>query len=103
MVLCYSRLMYVEFTVSQTLEHFLAGLYIPDFSALNPAARVWLDTVANSNRPNRYKITPSVEIPRFTWKRPSLTSRFGNAFSVCGRDSWVNDPDSVPSGCSDSS
>jgi hypothetical protein len=24
MVLCYSRLMYLEFTVSQTLEHFLA-------------------------------------------------------------------------------
>ena len=24
MVLCYSRMMYVEFTVSQTMEHFLA-------------------------------------------------------------------------------
>jgi transposase len=125
MVLCYSRMMYVEFTVSQTMEHFLAchqhafeyfggiphkimvdnlksavlkralgdapvfnpkyldfathngftitpcnvgkgnekgrvengvgyvkknflaGLQIPDFSALNPAARQWLDTVAN--------------------------------------------------------
>ena len=126
MVLCYSRLMYVEFTVSQTMEHFLgchlnafeffaariparimvdnlksavlqrsighapvfnpryadfarhhrfeiapcnvgaghekgrveagvgyvkknflAGLDIPDFRALNPAARHWLDTVAN--------------------------------------------------------
>ena len=125
MVLCYSRLMYVEFTVSQTMEHFLAchqhafaffggvphsimvdnlksavlkrtlgeapvfnpkyadfathhgfrimpcnvgkgnekgrvengvgyvkknflaGLELPDFRALNPAARHWLDTVAN--------------------------------------------------------
>jgi transposase len=125
MVLCYSRMMYVEFTVSQTMEHFLAchqhafeffggiphtvmvdnlksavlqralgeapvfnpkyldfarhsgftiapcnvgkgnekgrvengvgyvkknflaGLDLPDFSALNPAARYWLDTVAN--------------------------------------------------------
>src|SRR5262252_729331 len=125
MVLCYSRLLYVEFTVSQTMEHFLAchqhafdcfggiphkvmvdnlksavlkravgdapvlnpkyldfathygftitpcnvgkgnekgrvengvgyvkknflaGLEIPDFSVLNPAARQWLDTVAN--------------------------------------------------------
>lgn len=125
MVLCYSRMLYVEFTVSQTMEHFLAchqhafeffggiphkvmvdnlksavlqralgeapvfnpkyldfathhgftiapcnvgkgnekgrvengvgyvkknflaGLEIPDFSALNPAARHWLDTVAN--------------------------------------------------------
>ena len=126
MVLCYSRMMYVEFTVSQTLEHFLgchrnafeffdarvparvmidnlrsavlqravgqapvfhpryadfarhhrfeiapcnvgaghekgrveasvgyvkknflAGFDIPDFQALNPACRRWLDTVAN--------------------------------------------------------
>lgn len=125
MVLCYSRLMYVEFTVSQTMEHFLAchqhafeafggvpqtvmvdnlksavlrrtlgqepmlnpkyvdfanhmgftiapcnvgkgnekgrvengvgyvkknflaGLDLPPFSALNPAAKQWLDTVAN--------------------------------------------------------
>ena len=125
MVLCYSRLMYVEFTVSQTMEHFLAchenawaacggvvsrvmvdnlksavlqrlagtapvfnaryldyarhagftisacnvaaghekgrvesavgyvkknflnGLELSDFSAVNPAARVWLDTIAN--------------------------------------------------------
>lgn len=125
MVLCYSRLMYLEFTVSQTMEHFLAchqhafeafggvpqtvmvdnlksavlqrltgqapvfnpryldfaqhhgfrivpcavgkgnekgrveagvgyvkknllaGLDIPDFHALNPAARQWLDTIAN--------------------------------------------------------
>jgi len=125
MVLCYSRMMYVEFTVSQTMEHFLAchqhafeafggvtknvmvdnlksavlrralgqapvfnpkyldfanhmgftitpcgvgkgnekgrvenavgyvkknflaGLDIPDFSALAPAAKHWLDTVAN--------------------------------------------------------
>lgn len=126
MVLCYSRLMYLEFTVSQTMEHFLAchqhafeffgtrvpmkimvdnlksavlqrltgqapvfnpryldfaqhhgfqivpcavgkgnekgrveagvgyvkknllaGLEMPEFSALNPAARQWLDTIAN--------------------------------------------------------
>lgn len=125
MVLCYSRLMYVEFTVSQTMEHFLAahehafaafggcparlmidnlksavlqrvvgeapvfnaryldfarhwgfaispcnvakgnekgrvengvgyikknflnGLYLLDFSAVNPAAQLWLETIAN--------------------------------------------------------
>jgi transposase len=125
MVLCYSRLMYLEFTVSQTMEHFLAchehafaalngvvakvmvdnlksavlqrlageaplfnaryldfarhfgfdivacnvgranekgrvengvgyvkknllnGLELSDFNAINPAARIWLDTVAN--------------------------------------------------------
>jgi transposase len=136
MVLCYSRMMYVEFTVSQTLEHFLGchqnafhyfgavpekimvdnlksavlkrltgqapmlnpkykdfadhygfdvapcgvgkgnekgrvengvgyvkknflnGLEIPDFSAVNPAAMHWLDTVAN------------VRIHRETGKKP---------------------------------
>ena len=125
MVLCYSRIMYLEFTVSQTMEHFLAchehafaaiggvpskimidnlrsavlqrlvgespvfnpqyldfsghwgftiapcnvgkgnekgrvengvgyvkknllnGLELPDFSAVNPAAKLWLDTIAN--------------------------------------------------------
>jgi transposase len=125
MVLCYSRLMYVEFTVSQTMEHFLGchqhafaaiqgvpakvmvdnlrsavlqrlagqaplfnpryadfarhfgfqiiacnvgrgnekgrvengvgyvkknflnGLELPEFSAINPAAQIWLDTIAN--------------------------------------------------------
>jgi transposase len=125
MVLCYSRLMYLEFTVSQTMEHFLAchqhafsaiqgvpakvmvdnlrsavlqrlagqaplfnpryadfarhfgfeiaacnvgrgnekgrvengvgyvkknflnGLELPEFSAINPAAQIWLDTIAN--------------------------------------------------------
>lgn len=125
MVLCYSRLLYVEFTLAQTMEHFLAchehafqafqgcparvmldnlksavlrhlvgetpvfnpryldfarhwgfsvsacnvgkgnekgrvengvgyvkknflnGLELPDFSAINPAAQIWLDTVAN--------------------------------------------------------
>ena len=141
MVLCYSRMMYVEFTVSQTLEHFLgchlnafeffesrvparimidnlrsavlqrtvgqapvfhpryadfarhhrsriapcnvgaghekgrveagvgyvkknllSGLDIPDFHALNPACRNWLDTVAN------------VRIHGETQRRPSRCS-----------------------------
>ena len=137
MVLCYSRMLYVEFTVSQTMEHFLAchqhafeffggipqkvmvdnlksavlqralgeapvfnpkyldfathngftiapcnvgkgnekgrvengvgyvkknflaGLEIPDFSALNPAARQWLDTVANVRVHGETKDTPT--------------------------------------------
>jgi hypothetical protein len=33
--------------VGYVKKTFLAGLEIPDFSALNPAARHWLDTVAN--------------------------------------------------------
>jgi transposase len=137
MVLCYSRMLYVEFTVSQTMEHFLAchhhafeffggiphkvmvdnlksavlrravgeapvfnpkyldfahhsgftiapcnvgkgnekgrvengvgyvkknflaGLDIPDFSALNPAARHWLDTVANVRLHGETRHTPT--------------------------------------------
>jgi transposase len=147
MVLCYSRMMYVEFTVSQTMEHFLAchqhafeffggipktvmvdnlksavlqralgeapvfnpkyldfathngftiapcnvgkgnekgrvengvgyvkknflaGLEIPDFSALGPAARHWLDTVANVRLHGATRDTPTA-----LWhtERPSL-------------------------------
>jgi transposase len=137
MVLCYSRMMYVEFTVSQTMEHFLAchhhafeffggipkkvmvdnlksavlkhalgeapvfnpkyldfathcgftiapcnvgkgnekgrvenavgyvkknflaGLELPDFGALNPAARQWLDTVANARVHGETKDRPT--------------------------------------------
>ncbi|NIR29013.1 MAG: IS21 family transposase [Gammaproteobacteria bacterium] len=148
MVLCYSRLMYVEFTVSQTMEHFLAshlhafecfgglvpekimvdnlksavlqrltgqapvfnpryldfaqhvgfsiapcnlgaghekgrvesgvgyvkknllsGLEIPDFSTLNPAARVWLDTVANVRIHGETRERP---LERFEAERPHL-------------------------------
>ena len=138
MVLCYSRMLYVEFTVSQTMEHFLAchqhafeffggipqkvmvdnlksavlkralgeapvfnpkyldfamhngftitpcnvgkgnekgrvengvgyvkknflaGLELPDFSALNPAARQWLDTVANVRLHGETREKPTV-------------------------------------------
>jgi len=147
MVLCYSRMMYVEFTVSQTMEHFLAchhhafeffggipkkvmvdnlksavlkralgeapvfnpkyldfathcgftiapcnvgkgnekgrvenavgyvkknflaGLELPDFGALNPAARQWLDTVANARVHGETKDKPAT-----LWhkERPSL-------------------------------
>jgi len=147
MVLCYSRMMYVEFTVSQTMEHFLAchqhafaffggiphkvmvdnlksavlkrtlgeapvfnpkyldfathsgftitpcnvgkgnekgrvengvgyvkknflaGLELPDFSALNPAARHWLDTVANVRLHGETRAQP---IALWHTERPSL-------------------------------
>jgi transposase len=148
MVLCYSRMMYVEFTVSQTMEHFLAchqhafevfggipkkvmvdnlksavltralgeapvfnpkyldfathhgftitpcnvgkgnekgrvengvgyvkknflaGLEMPDFSAVNPAARHWLDMVANVRLHGETRHTPTA-----LWhtERPSLS------------------------------
>ena len=147
MVLCYSRMMYVEFTVSQTMEHFLAchqhafeyfggiphklmvdnlksavlkralgeapvfnpkyldfahhngftivpcnvgkgnekgrvengvgyvkknflaGLELPDFSALNPAARHWLETVANVRLHGETRAKP---IALWDKERPSL-------------------------------
>jgi transposase len=148
MVLCYSRLMYVEFAVSQTLEHFLgchlnafaffgglvpekimvdnlksavlrrltgeapvfnprfldfaqtigftivpcnvgaghekgrvesgvgyvkknflSGLEISDFSVLNPAARVWLDTVANVRIHGETRERP---VDRFEAERAAL-------------------------------
>ena len=37
----------VESAVGYVKKNLLNGLEIPDFSALNPAARVWLDTIAN--------------------------------------------------------
>ena len=37
----------VENAVGYIKKNFLAGLDIPDFSAVNPAARHWVDTVAN--------------------------------------------------------
>jgi transposase len=37
----------VENAVGYVKKHSLAGLALPDFSVLNPAARHWLDTVAN--------------------------------------------------------
>lgn len=37
----------VENGVGYGKKNFLAGLELPDFSALSPAARQWLDTVAN--------------------------------------------------------
>jgi transposase len=147
MVLCYSRMLYVEFTVSQTMEHFLAchqhafdffggmpqkimvdnlksavlkravgaapvlnpkyadfathhgftippcnvgkgnekgrvengvgyvkknflaGLELPDFSALNPAARHWLDTVANVRVHGETRQQPTV---LWQTERPAL-------------------------------
>ena len=37
----------VENGVGYVKKNFLNGLELPDFSAINPAAQIWLDTVAN--------------------------------------------------------
>nr|MBC8360355.1 IS21 family transposase [Candidatus Desulfatibia profunda] len=157
MVLCYSRMMYVEFTVSQTMEHFLgchqnafdffgsvpkkimvdnlksavlkrivgqapalnpkyldfanhygfsiapcnigkgnekgrvengvgyvkknflAGLHIPDFSAIGPAARNWLDTIANVRIHGETRQKPLDLVEK---ERPFLNSLPANPFDV---------------------
>lgn len=158
MVLCYSRLMYLEFTVSQTMEHFLAchqhafeffghrvpakimvdnlksavlkrltgqapvfnpryldfaqhhgfqivacgvgqgqekgrveagvgyikknllaGLDIPDFHALNPAARQWLDTIANQRIHGETRRRP-VEL--FETEKPRLHPMPPNPYDI---------------------
>jgi transposase len=157
MVLCYSRMMYVEFTVSQTMEHFLgchqnafdffgsipkkimvdnlksavlrrivgqapvfnpkyldfanhygftiapcnvgkgnekgrvenavgyvkknflAGLNIPDFSAIGPAARNWLDTIANVRIHGKTRQKP---LDLFEKERPFLNPVPANHFDV---------------------
>ena len=38
----------VENGVGYVKKNFLAGADLPDFAALNPAARIWLDTIANA-------------------------------------------------------
>jgi hypothetical protein len=59
----------VEHGVGYVKKNFLAGLEIPDFSALNPAARHWLDTVANVRLHGETREQPTV-----LWhtERPSL-------------------------------
>jgi len=157
MVLCYSRMMYVEFTVSQTMEHFLAchqnafdffgsvpkkimvdnlksavlkrivgqapvfnpkyldfanhcgfsiaacnvgkgnekgrvengvgyvkknllaGLDIPDFAAINPAARHWLEAVANVRIHGETRKQP---LELFEKERPCLIPLPANLFDI---------------------
>src|SRR4029434_9169656 len=59
----------VENGVGYVKKNFLAGLELPDFSALNPAARHWLDTVANVRLHGETR-----EQPTALWhtERPSL-------------------------------
>ncbi len=157
MVLCYSRMMYVEFTVSQTMEHFLgchqnafeffgkapkkimvdnlksavlkrivgqtpvfnpkyldfanhhgftiaacnvgkgnekgrvengvgyvkknllAGLDIPDFAAIHPAARHWLNTIANVRIHGETREQP---VARFEKERPYLNTLPRHRFDI---------------------
>src|SRR5207245_2588984 len=59
----------VENGVGYVKKNFLAGLEIPDFSALNPAARHWLDTVANVRVHGETREQPTV---LWQTERPTL-------------------------------
>src|SRR5215468_4900215 len=59
----------VENAVGYVKKNFLAGLELPDFGALNPAARQWLDTVANARVHGETKAQPTTLWPK---ERPSL-------------------------------
>ena len=59
----------VENAVGYVKKNFLAGLEISDFSALNPAARIWLDTVANVRK---HKTTQKQPLELFAQDRASM-------------------------------
>jgi hypothetical protein len=60
----------VENGVGYVKKNFLAGLELPDFSALNPAARQWLDTVANVRLHSETREQP---VQAWHTERPYLT------------------------------
>ena len=59
----------VENAVGYVKKNFLAGLELPDFAAVNPAARQWLETVANVRIHGETRKSPSSCSSR---RRPSL-------------------------------
>ena len=59
----------VESGVGYVKKNFLNGLEIPDFSALNPAARVWLETIANVRIHGETHQRP---VDRFAEEQPRL-------------------------------
>jgi transposase len=59
----------VENGVGYVKKNFLAGLEIPSFDALNPAARQWQDTVANVRIHGETRVKP---LERFAQEKPLL-------------------------------
>jgi hypothetical protein len=69
----------VENAVGYVKKNFLAGLQIPDFAALGPAARNWLETVANVRLHGETRQKP-VEL--FRAERPCLLPLPANSFDI---------------------
>ena len=79
MVLCYSRQMYVEFTVSQTMEHFLA-CHQNAFRAFGGVpARIMVDNLASAVLKH-----PRGEAPVYNPKYLDFASHNGFSISACG-------------------
>ena len=69
----------VENGVGYVKKNFLAGLDIPDFAAIHPAARHWLATVANVRIHGKTRQKP---IERFEKERSFLNPLPANAFDI---------------------
>ena len=69
----------VENGVGYVKKNFLAGLELPDFSALNPAARQWLDTVANVRLHSETREKP---VQAWHTERPYLSSLPMHPFDI---------------------
>jgi transposase len=69
----------VESGVGYVKKNFLNGLDITDFSALNPAARVWLDTIANVRMHGETHQRP---VDRFAEERAALQAGPAHPFDV---------------------
>jgi transposase len=69
----------VENAVGYVKKNFLAGLEIPDFAAIGPAARNWLQTVANVRIHGETRKTP---VQLFEAERPCLLPLPVNGFDI---------------------
>ena len=69
----------VESGVGYVKKNFLNGLEIPDFSALNPAAQVWLETIANVRIHGETHQRP---VDRFAEEQPRLHPAPSVAFDI---------------------
>jgi hypothetical protein len=69
----------VENAVGYVKKNFLAGLQIPDFAAIGPAVRHWLETVANVRLHGETRKKP-VEL--FEAERPCLLPLPANTFDI---------------------
>jgi transposase len=69
----------VENAVGYVKKNFLAGLNIPDFSALNPACRNWLDSIANVRVHGQTRQKP---LELFEKEKPFLNPLPANPFDI---------------------